>query len=153
MCSTRILKASSPCKSGNGATRIVPLLPLVAVIAITACGRSPAAPSSPYAGRWSGVIDDSVAGRGTLEITLTDTANLEGRWSASVSATTLSGSIALVAAPPGTAERQFALSCGGPPAGGSIVFMTPLDTVTLQGRYLAFGCGRLSEGTARLTHR
>lgn len=149
MSSRRILRV----RGRKGGTHIVPLLASMALVVITACGRSPAAPSSPYAGAWSGGIDDSVVGRGTLEVTLTDSANLEGSWLAIVAGTRLSGSISLVAAPAGTTERQFALSCGSPPAGGSMIFMTPLDGAMLQGRYLSFGCGRLSGGTARLTRR
>lgn len=130
----------------------------VAVVLITiamgaACGGPPAAPSDPYAGVWTGTIQDDRAGTGRLTITLSDTINLAGSWAAELTGIALSGSASLA---PGFAvdpARRFVMTCGAVPSGGSILFMPSLEGSTLEGRYLGLGCGNLTQGTARLTRR
>lgn len=143
MSSTRIVSDSA---QWVRATILVVLL-----VSGAACG-SPSAPSDPYVGTWSGVIEDGVAGGGSLQFTLSDTANLAGSWRATVSGTSLTGSISLLPAVEGSA-RQLGLTCGSAPSGGAVLFTPSLNGTTLQGSYLAFGCGNLTRGMARLTRR
>lgn len=147
MSSTRILRTRvAECRTAVAALGL-------ALVLSAACGGGPAAPSDPYAGVWTGTLQDDQMGSARLTITLSDTVNLAGSWTADVLGTALSGSVSLVPAFAGDPARRFALTCGTAPAGGSILFTPSLEGSTLQGPYLGLGCGSLTRGTARLSRR
>lgn len=124
---------------------------LLALALNTACG-SPTSPSDPYAGTWSGGMDDRALGSLNLQMTLSDTPNLAGSWRVAVSGASLSGSASLLPLEQGS-PRQLGLTCGPPPSGGAILLSPTLTGGTLEGTYTAFGCGSLTRGTVRLTRQ
>lgn len=125
---------------------------LMTIVVGAACGGAPA-PSDPYAGVWTGALVDDEVGTGRLTITLSDTPNLAGSWTAEVTGTTIRGSVSLAPVFAGDPAKRFALTCGVAPIGGSILFVPSLEGSTLQGRYLGLACGNLTRGTARLSRR
>lgn len=146
----RWLATRSPHTAFRGLARA---LCAVALTLSTACGRSSVEPSDPYAGGWTGTLQDDQMGSGRLTITLSDTVNLAGSWTAEVGGTALSGSMSLSPSFAGDPTRRFAMTCGTAPPGGSVLFTPSLEGSMLQGPYLGLGCGNLTRGTARLTRR
>lgn len=117
------------------------------------CGGTDAAPSDPFAGSWSGVVDDTTSGRGTLQITLSNDARRSGSWALSIGGAAAAGNLAPVPSAGGGPERQFTMTCGAPPAGGAALLTASVDGGALQGTYFAVGCPNLSRGSTRLAKR
>jgi hypothetical protein len=115
---------------------------LVALATAAGCGGStPTAPSDTYKGNWSGTINDTTAGAGTLRISLVDGSPLSGTWGATLPA---ASPIGFVTSEPATTDRRsLALACG---TAGSIGLNAIVSGKTMTGTYLAFGCG-LSSGS------
>jgi hypothetical protein len=120
----------------------------VAVLATVAgCGDNASAPSGPsdtYQGSWSGTIDDSAGGMGTLRISLSGGAPLTGIWSAILPVASPTGFV--TSEPATSARRSLALACG---AAGSVGLDAVVSGKTMTGTYLALGCG-LSSGSIKL---
>jgi hypothetical protein len=112
------------------------------------CGdRVPAAPSDMYQGFWTGTINDTAGGAGTLRISLTGGSPLNGTWAATLPVVNLIGTVTSEATT--RAQRSLALACG---ASGSIGLNAIVDGTTMTGNYLAVGCG-LSTGAISLVRR
>ena len=113
------------------------------------CGGNnpPASPSDMYQGFWSGTINDSTGGAGTLSISLTGGSPLNGTWSAILPVASPVGFI--TSEPATTAQRSLALACG---TSGSIGLNATVNGKTMTGTYLALGCG-LSTGSVNLVRR
>jgi hypothetical protein len=137
-------------KAATSVSRISPWLLvlaacLVAMATTAGCGdNTPTSPSDVYKGFWSGTINDSTAGAGTLRISLTDGSPISGTWGATLPAASPIGFVTSEAVT--TAKRSLALACG---TAGSIGLSAIVDGKTMSGTYLAFGCG-LSSGSISL---
>jgi hypothetical protein len=117
----------------------------VAIAVAAGCGDStPTAPSDLYKGLWSGTINDSTAGAGTLRISLRDGSPISGTWGATLPGASPIGFVTSEAVT--TAKRSLALACG---TAGSVGLSAIVDGKTMTGTYLAFGCG-LSSGSINL---
>lgn len=120
---------------------------------------SPAAPSDPYTGSWSGTMDDEQVGMGSLQVTLSTAggaavpASLSGSWTATFAGATLNGPASVVPATGSDTERYFTLGCGGPQPMGTLVMTAIRQGSTIQATYFSIACAGLSRGTARLTRR
>jgi hypothetical protein len=118
---------------------------LAALVTAAGCGdKGPAAPSDIYQGLWTGTINDSAGGAGTLRISLTGGSPLSGTWAAILPVASPIGTVS--SEPATSARRSLALACG---TSGSIGLDATVNGKTMTGTYLAFGCG-LSSGSISL---
>ena len=122
---------------------------LVLVLALLSCTGG----ESDLTGTWTGTITDSVAGIGTLSLTMTQTATqLTGTWQSTFADPTnnnggnLSGSVA-------AASIALVLAAAQPQACSLTVAVTrdnePADHFT--GTYVAFNCARAQNGSLEVT--
>ena len=151
-----------------GATRpravlVIGLLCAALLVAIPACGRGgptapspPIVPESPLPGRWSGTMDDSVDGRGRLNVAITQhvAISLLGGWTSHFDDESLNDHGPVTGSVDGatvrlTLQSTRRLCPPGLVAGGA----TPLLTATLTrdddrmtGDYVALRCGSVSGG-------
>jgi hypothetical protein len=118
----------------------------MALVAAAGCGDSaPTAPSDVYKGFWSGSINDTTAGTGTMRISLVEGSPLSGTWGATLPGASPIGFVNSEAVT--TDKRSLALACG---TAGSIGLNAAVNGKTMTGTYLAFGCG-LSSGSISLS--
>ena len=129
--------------------RLCVVLLLVGAVVVGACHdlASPT-PSDPFAGSWSGTIQDRESGPGTLRVMLSGDFALSGTWSAAIAGQSLSGSASLT--PPGTSARALTLTCESAPARGAVAVVASVNGATLEGSYFALDCPRLVGGSINL---
>jgi hypothetical protein len=120
----------------------------VALALLGGCGdTAPATPSDMYQGLWTGTINDSAGGAGTLRISLTGGSPLNGTWAAILPVASPIGFVTSEMAT--SAQRSLALACG---TSGSIGLNAVVNGKTMTGTYLALGCG-LSTGSISLVRQ
>jgi len=134
--------------AGERAPVCVALL-LFGAVVVGAC-HDPASPtpSDPFAGSWSGTIQDRESGTGTLRVSLFGDFALSGTWSAAIAGQALAGPASLT--PPGTSARALTLTCESSPARGTVAVVASVNGATLQGSYFALDCPRLVGGSINL---
>jgi hypothetical protein len=150
------------------------LLVLAAVVTFSACSDSPTSPStggvpppsveSPFAGTWTGTLDDESNGRGTLRLVLggtfvvNDSTLLSGQWTATFADSAKNGSgRATLLVNAGRANMLLtpatrpACAQPFPPAGELIASDLPITSSTMRGPYQFAVCGGSVGGTLQLT--
>jgi len=121
---------------------------LTAAIALTACVSSGGLAGYNYSGSWAGAIEDSVAGSGSVTVTVTQSgADLAGTWQAVFDSGTNGGSaIGIVNGSQVVLELQPASATACP---YNVVATRSGDT--LSGNYSAFSCSISITGTLSIT--
>jgi hypothetical protein len=126
------------------------LASLTLLVFLTACGGGSGGgtPAFSYSGEWSGTISDSLAGSGTVTLTIVQSgSNVAGTWQATFAGGSNSGNLVGIV---DSTQAIFELNPSDPTACPYDVVATRSGS-TMTGTYAAFNCTISISGTLSVT--
>jgi hypothetical protein len=124
---------------------------LILALAGASCrSDAPTAPTSVFAGTWSGVMMDATALQGSLTFRINRAAiGNTGTWSSTLAGLTVTGTLTALSVTQSGGVRHSVLA--GCPGGGYLVFTVTFAGSRMTGSYDALSCTGFSGGTIDLT--